>query len=292
MRQRIATARGWMAVLLVMGMSGLGVACGPQPSGQQGIEYKPYERPDLQPLECTPNLDKRIAADELQPALGVKANYIVSAAGQTRQVDLAGRASDDGTRVWDWSARNERDQALAIAAEGLDEQWFADRFPDGEFALPIDLSGRTRGIYRTTDTRMLLLGIVSAEETPEEGQTFLKYDSPVTVYKFPIERGKEWVSVGEVSNGKIRGAPYAGRDTYQVRVSARGEMKLPSLTFEQVHRVDTKVTVQPAAGQSVVRRQVSFVAECFGEIARATSKDGEEDRNFSVASEVRRIGLN
>jgi hypothetical protein len=63
------------------------------------------------------------------------------------------------------------------------------------------------------------------------------------------------------------------------------------VSFTQVHRISTRVTVQPSSGPAVTRRSVSFVFECFGEVARATSRDGEAASDFRVAQEVRRLGL-
>jgi hypothetical protein len=57
-----------------------------------------------------------------------------------------------------------------------------------------------------------------------------------------------------------------------------------------VHRVRTKVTVEPTVGATVVRRQTSFFAECFGEVARVTSADGETNEDFTSAAELRRLG--
>lgn len=265
------------------------VACSGQPSGED-TDYDPYQRPDAAQLECVPNLDGRVDADELQPALGVEANYIVSPAGETRTVDLKGESKSGKGRLWDWSATNQQDQKLGISAREIDGKWYADSFPNGEFALPIDLSGETEGVYRGTDAKMLLLGVASKKKNPSSGKTLLKYESPVEVYRFPVKKGDKWVSTGKVNDGTLRGAPYAGKDVYRVEVKAVGEMKLPNFTFEQVHRVDTQVTVQPAAGKSVARRQVSFLAECFGEVARATSKDGVTKDNFTTAAEVRRLG--
>ena len=53
----------------------------------------------------------------------------------------------------------------------------------------------------------------------------------------------------------------------------------------------TKVTVEPSAGQVVVQRQTSFLFECFGEVARATSKPGEPLDDFTQTGELRRLGL-
>ncbi|MGZ3477278.1 MAG: hypothetical protein ACXWUG_27430, partial [Polyangiales bacterium] len=66
---------------------------------------------------------------------------------------------------------------------------------------------------------------------------------------------------------------------------------LHDFTFDQVHRVRTKVTVAPSAGgMPTSKRQVGFVAECFGEVVRATSKNDEPNPDFTTAVELRRLG--
>ncbi len=52
---------------------------------------------------------------------------------------------------------------------------------------------------------------------------------------------------------------------YTSREEAIGELALPDFTFEQVFMIRTKVTLQPAVGQSVSQQQVSFLFECFGD---------------------------
>ncbi len=280
---------GWAeSAALAVCLVGL-AACGPRPSGGT-TDYQPYEPPEPTTLECTPDLDGRIERDELDPAFGVEANYIVSPAGETRLVDLAGEPAGDG-RQWDWSHINPDDRSRTVTARSIAEKWYADAFPEGEFWLPLDLGGRTEAVYRMTEEAMLLLGTASSEESPENGKTLLVYEQPVEVYRFPLEPGEEWVSVGRVDDGTLRGAPYAGQDTYRIEVRGTGEMRLPNFTFEQVHRVDTEVTLAPAAGDSVAYRQVSFMAECFGEVARARSADGVTAPDFEEAVEVRRLGL-
>ena len=103
--------------------------------------------------------------------------------------------------------------------------------------------------------------------------------------------GKSWVSAGTITNGLIRNLPYAGRDTYQVSVDAAGRLELTDLTFTQALRVRTHVTVEPVVGASVSRRQISWMFECFGEVARAVSVDNEPNEDFTTTSELRRLGL-
>jgi hypothetical protein len=99
-----------------------------------------------------------------------------------------------------------------------------------------------------------------------------------------------WTSTGVVMNGTLRGLPYAGQDTYELTDDATGELVLPDLTFEQAHRVRSKVTVAPSAGATITTKQVSFFFECFGEVARATSQPNETQDDFTTAAEVRRFG--
>ncbi len=252
--------------------------------------YQPYQSSELQPLDCVPNLDGKITAREMAPQVGVPERFLVSPVGQTRPVDLMGRPRGN-EYVWDWSAQIPSDQLATIEASSLGDKWYADSFPNGQFVAPFDLSGKTDAIYSLTDEALLLHGIASSQENPPEGQTLLIYNQPVELYRFPIAPGHNWVSVGEVQNGTLRGLPYAGRDTYEVNVAATGELDLPSFSFDQVQKVETKVTVEPAAGRSVTTRQVSFLFECFGEVARATSQDGETNDNFSTAAQVRRLGF-
>ena len=72
---------------------------------------------------------------------------------------------------------------------------------------------------------------------------------------------------------------------------ATGQLVLHDVTFSQVHRVRTKVTLSPATGASIVTRQDSFLFECLGEVARATSVNDEPKDDFTTASEIRRLGL-
>ncbi|HEY3355567.1 MAG TPA: hypothetical protein VGQ83_20115 [Polyangia bacterium] len=255
-------------------------------------DHLPYgDGGTLPPLTCVPNLDGQIAASELQAALGVPANYLVSPAGEERPVDLAGTVDAAGHRLWDWSAYAESDRRLTLTASVVTDKWYAASFPTGQFTTALDAAQTLQAVYRQDAEQMLLLGIASTEPAPPEGKTLIVYDPPVVLYRFPLAVGASWVSVGNVANATIRGLPYAARDTYEVSIDAAGRMELPDLGFAQALRVRTKVTTAPAAGQSVTRWQVSFLFECFGEIARATSRDNEQNADFTTAAEVRRFGL-
>ena len=60
-----------------------------------------------------------------------------------------------------------------------------------------------------------LYGLASKEQNPPEGETLWVYDSPVTLYAFPLKPGTSWTKTGTIKNGLVRGLPYAATDVYQ-----------------------------------------------------------------------------
>jgi hypothetical protein len=264
------------------------LACGENRTFPEKAAYQPEA---VTPLACVPNLDGKIDAVELKAALDVPESLVVSPAGVRRTVDLAGVVDAQGRRTWNFATDYADDQIAKISASALTGKWFAASFPNGQYVAPVDLGAGLLGVYSADGSNLLLHGLASSKEMPAEGKTLLVYNAPVAVHRYPLEIGKNWISVGLVQNGMIRGLPYAGRDTYQVSVDAAGRLDLADLTFTQALRIRTRVTVEPAVGASVSRRQVSFFFECFGEVARASSVDNEPLEDFTTTAELRRLGL-
>jgi hypothetical protein len=254
-------------------------------------EKDAYVAPTVAPLECVPNLDGRIEATEVKAALGIPVRYLASPPGAGRPISIAGEVNSSGQRVWDLSNDYADDRVATLSASALAGHWFAASFPSGQFVSALDLGQTVLGVYQNDGSNLLLLGYASSEESPMTGKTLVVYTQPVAIFRFPLEVGKQWVSVGQVSNATVRGLPFAGRDTYQIRVDASGQLELPDVTFTQALRVRTTATIEPAIGPAIVRRQVGWVFECFGEVARATAPDGEMNDDFTTTSELRRLGL-
>jgi hypothetical protein len=251
----------------------------------------PYEAGVAAPLDCVPNLDGVITSTEVAPVLGVPVRYLVSPSGTTRTVDVAGETDTAGQLVWDWGTDYADDQVAMIQASSLSGKWYASTFPNGQFATPYDAADTLEAVYSQDDNGLYLQGLASAQENPSQGQTLFVYQQPVTLYVFPLQVGATWTSTGVVTNGMLDGLPYAGMDTYQGTDDATGQLVLPDLTFTQAHRLRFVVTNAPAAGENTVTRQVSFLFECFGEVARATSQPNEPNQDFTTAAEVRRFGI-
>lgn len=262
-----------------------------------------YEGRAQEPLACLPNLDGVIESHELAPTLNEFASYRVSPELPADSVDgfpvdLFGTVDDAGKRVWDWSAHEPSDRVAELMAVPLGEQWYAAHFPEAHFALPTDAAGRIDGLYSHDEGALALHGFASSEESPAEGKTLMVYEEPILFFPFPFGLGDSWTQVGEVRDGWLRGlSPWSQDDVYEVEVVAAGELRLPDFTFQQVLDVYTQVTIQPKAGskEGFTQHQHSFVFECFGEVARASSvlvtdPDDDPGADFLTAREIRRLG--
>jgi hypothetical protein len=273
---------------IVLGLGLALVGCG---ENRTRPSHGEYTAPEPEPLTCWPNLDGRIDSAEIQTAYGETIRYLVTPFGIERPVNVAGVVGSQGQLVWDWSTDYADDQVVRVVPTAVTDKWYAASFPTGQIVTPLDAAGRTQSIAVQDAQALWLLGVASTEPDPPEGRTLLVYDPPVAVLRFPVAPGQTFVSAGSVTNGWWRGLQYAGQDVYEVTVDAMGEIRLPQITFSQVQRVRTHVTVQPAVGSSTSRWQVSFFAECFAEVARAVSVADETAPDFTVAAEIWRLGF-
>lgn len=220
---------------------------------------------------CVPNLDGRIDAAELKPAIGIPARFRVTAAGSETPVDVAGQMSGagaSGQRVWDWSGNYPGEALAEFTAAPLAGQWYAGEFPAGEFVVAFDAAHTIDAIYRRDDAGLWLLGLASHEPAPTVGKTLLPYAEPVQALKFPLQVGQSWQSVGKTKPGKgvFRGLPFASIDTYNVTVDAAGRLELPDVAVTQALRVRARPTTPPSG--SVAR----WVLACARRARRPTTR--------------------
>ncbi|HEY4177191.1 MAG TPA: hypothetical protein VGM90_10180 [Kofleriaceae bacterium] len=251
----------------------------------------PEPTADQVTLPCLPNLDHQIDIDELPfPDGDAVGEYWVS--NTDTAVDLAGETIDNAPH-WDWSGLATTDALVDVAANSMEGAWFASEFPRGELVVPLDLEHTVLGILVREDSAISLLGLASESPNPTVGKTLVHYDTPIPLYLFPITAGAHWTSTGVISvgNGMIDGLPFVGENIFDLTVGDSGTLDLPELTLTQAFQLRTQVTVKPDGGPMVTQRSASFVFECFGEVARATSRQEEPTADFHVAREVRRLSL-
>ena len=277
----------WGAVVVVA----LAAACAPAPAPVDE-RFAPVALP-----ACHANADGSIAHDELPFVVGAVARVRV---GTNVSVDVAGAPGQGSARVWDLSRPAPESEPVGLLAlEGMDGQWFASDFPNADVAGPLtpapDDPNALLGPLALDDDGVKLLGSASKDPAPAAGQTLLAYDTPVTLYPFPLEVGARAVTEARVIDGLALGIPVAVDDTYTVDVSAHGEVILPDLILEDALRVTVRLQRVPVAGIAVQQVTHVFVNECVGEVARFVSPFVPLNQplpdDFDVAEQVWRLSF-
>ena len=241
-------------------------------------------QPDPTPAlpNCVPNRDGKITAEELPIALGATIAYY---AGTNRTVNL----TPTNDKVFDLSVESPDDTVVALGPVALAAQWYADQFPTGEFV--VDAGSGLDGIYHQDDRALWLDGTASQDPMPAAGKTLIRYADPVALLRFPLADGLAYSTTAPI-DATIAGLPFVGMDQIDVDVTAGARLDVPYVQFSPVLRVRTHVTRTPSTGTPVVgKRTTLFMFECFGEVARAESKQDETAEDFTTAAYLRRFAL-
>lgn len=236
---------------------------------------------EIETIGCLPDRDGVITREEVPVRAGLRATFRI---GLDATVDLAGTTNPDGSRSWDLLGPLAGDHDELIELLDPTGRWFAPTFPTASYAARLSDTEELLGVFEITADALQLLGVVS----PEGGllRTELTYDPPVTVLAFPLELGDSWTTDSTVS-GFASGVWSMYFEAYESQVDAAGTLATPYETFD-VLRVGVQLT-RTVGVVPTVTRTFSFVSECFGTVATATSQPNPLQVEFSEASEVRRL---
>lgn len=245
-----------------------------------GVNQTPQPAPTPTLPDCVPNRDGMITAAELPIALGATLAYY----------DTTNTTYDPTLQsgVWDLSNEPKDPTFVHLGPVALDTQWYAAMFPNGAFVT--DAGGGIDGIYHQDDRALWLDGTASHDEMPAAGKTLVVYSAPVAVLRFPITSGDMFTTTAALAGATIDGLPFNGTDTYTVSVASSGRLDVPYVDFSPVLEVQTSL-VRAAGATMVGARTTSFLFECFGEVAHATSNPNESNPDFTSATELRRFAL-
>ncbi len=250
-----------------------------------GVNQTPQPEPPPTLPSCVPDRDGEITAAELPIAFGATVAYYASPAGATRTINTS-----SASKLWDLSEEHGDDLVIALGPAELKAQWYAPSFPGGQFA--VDGGGGLDGIYHQDDQALWLDGTASHEPAPAAGKTLIRYAQPIAVLRFPIRDGDVYTTTAQIPDGIASGLPFIGTDQVDVDITGDGRLDVPYVRFSPVLRVRTGVTRKPSTGTPIVkRRNVIFLFECFGEIARAESRVDESAVDFTTAAYLRRFAL-
>ncbi len=246
-----------------------------------GTNQTPQPMPVPTLPSCVPNRDGQITADELPIVTGATLTYY---AGTNRPVDLAG-----ANGIYDLSQERPDDMIVAVGPVALAAQWYASSFTSGQFV--VDAGGGLDGIYHQ-DAQGLWLDGTASQQTGAN-KTLIVYPQPLAVLRFPLHDGLSWTGTAALDAGTtIDGLPFLGSDQLAVDVAGGERLDVPYVEFSPVLVVRTQAVRAPTSGTPTVsKRTTIFMFECFGEVARAESKQDETAADFTTAAYLRRFAL-
>ncbi len=232
---------------------------------------------------CTPDHDGTITLSELPFAAGRMGTFRIATDATW---STAGTAMPMNQRRWDLSGAlaNDQDRDLALVAPA--SAWWAPTFPSATYATPLSSESELRGVFVLGTDHLDLLGVVSPDST---SKTELEYDVPPRVLAVPLEAGSTWTTTSTVS-GYAQGvySAYWYTEVYESKVDQTGTMVTPYGEFP-VLRVATDLTRTSGFSTLATTRTFTWVAECFGPVATASSQSFEAANEFSDLAEVRRL---
>ena len=236
-----------------------------------GTNETPQPAPVPSLPECVPNRDGVITADELPIAIGATLTYYTST-----------NASGVG---YEMAQENASDQVIALGPVALGAQWYAASFPTGQFV--VAAGSGLDGIYHQDSQALWLDG--TASQAMGANQTLIVYPTPLPVLRFPITVGQMYSATVNYS-ATIDGLPFNGSDELDVDVPDSGRLDVPYVQFSPTLRVREKA-VRKTGATAITKRTTLFLFECFGEVARAESKQDETNPDFTQAAYLRRYAL-
>ena len=252
-----------------------------------------YVAPAVAPLTCLPNLDGKIEASELQAAIGIPVRYLASPPGASAAGRRSpGRPTPQGQRVWDLSIDYADDRVATLEASTVSGHWFAASFPDGQWVAALDLGGTMLGVYSHRRQRPVPPRLRLARRSAGQRQDAGRLQPAGGDLPLPAGDGE---AVGQRGPGEQR---------HRARAALRGPRHLPGARRRR--RASSSCPTSPSprrcgcappppssrpSATPSCRRQVGWVFECFGEVARATAPDNELNDDFTTTAELRRLGL-
>ncbi|MDB4928834.1 MAG: hypothetical protein JWM10_1318 [Myxococcaceae bacterium] len=283
----LLSPRAGLALALPLALA-LGCAAGPEMQGNPSPDGGGFVTiPDGGTApSCRGNRDGIIARSEVVFVPGVEVHYRINPANTLANVSPRGVTGPDGARTWDFADRT--GEAVTLTLSTSAGQWWLRNFPTAQYASRLDPRSPNLGVYRAGDTSVELLGLVAPDEST---LTVVPYEPGVAVLRFPLTMGTTWMADSATRDAQVEGTTVASRDRYTFTVDARGTVRLPEITFTDALRLRIELTQQFAAGPGVRKIQYLWLVECYGEVARMTSRDGEVDPDFTSAVEFRRLGV-
>ena len=213
---------------------------------------------------CTPNDGGVLTQAQLPMQAGLHASFLIA---ENVTMPTGGTSQSDGSTDWDFTTALSGDHTVVITTDAIPGQWFSSRYTSATYTSKLSDTQTLLGVYQASADALLLQGVVSP--TSASPETEVSYSPSAEILAVPMQMGTTWTSTSTVT-GTADGIPAAYTEKYASEVDAHGTLKVPYGTF-QVLRVQTTLT--RTTGTVVQTTQtMTFVAQCFGPVARLTSQ--------------------
>ena len=229
-------------------------------------------------LTCTPNNNGKVERSEM---LFVVPSQVKVTRGTSLTVNLTGTTTS-GTTEWDLTAAAVDDKAEVMKLVKV-PSWAAASFPKADYSAELSQSYgllfkvNLMGVFKVTSTALQSLGAVS----DTANHTKLTYSTPIETLRFPVSVGQKYTSSATVTGLTEYTIPALMKESYAIKVLARGKAKLYSTFSPDALLVRVDHEVYPVANPLLkVKNTVFFlVAECYGTIAHMLA-DGTPGANL------------
>lgn len=228
---------------------------------------------------CRPNSDGVIERAEVPIDTGLSAQFSVA-------TDVTFDTTGTGAPSFEWDLAQSfpGEQNVLVSLNDPSGTWWEGTFLTATYFTPLSTTSDLLGVFQVTDDALLLLGVVSPEDSVVA--TELEYDPPIPVLRFPLTEGDQWTVESSVS-GRFNGVFSLWSEDYVFEVDKSGTLRSPFADFEAL-RIRS-VLFREVGLITTTIRSFSFVSECFGTIASITAQDNETGSEFNDVSELRRL---
>ena len=210
---------------------------------------------------CLPDDSGVVTRAEFPMLAGLHASFLIATATNGFTVDTSGTS-------WDLTGALPGDTTVVITTDSPSGQWFSSKFTTASYtSLLSETESTLLGVYQATNAALLLQGAVSTTSGTE--QTEVSYSPSAEIIAVPMQMGSTWTSTSTVT-GTAEGIDTVYTEKYDSNVDAQGTLKVPYGTF-QVLRIQTTLTRTVGAVVQTTQT-MTFVAQCFGPVARLTSQ--------------------
>ena len=171
---------------------------------------------------------------------------------------------------------------IALGPVALGAQWYASQFPSGQFV--VDAGSGLDGIYHQDAQALWLDGTASQADGANKTLSATRRRS--RVLRFPLADGETFTTTGRLHRARSTACRSSAPTSSTSTSPARGRLDVPYVAVLADPARARRTCRAPSTGHrsSITQAHHAVLFECFGEVARAESKQDETNADFTTAA--------